>query len=309
MTTRRDVQSPHQRVAILGLGLMGTSLGWALREAGLAESVAGYDAAPGVAARAQERGAITLACGSVAEAVSGADLVVLAVPVLAMRPLFAEIGPHLAPGTLVTDLGSTKGEVVAWATALLPATARYVGGHPMAGRESSGVEAATPTLYQGCAWCLTPTPETSPTALEELAELVSGLGARPQVLAAEAHDAAVAAISHLPLLAAVALTNAVSRRTDWDVAQRLAAGGFLDTTRVAAGDARTARDICLTNAEPLVDALDGYIAELRALRAQIVARDPAIEASFQRAREVRRAWPPGILSDAEEVNAAPRRQE
>lgn len=288
-----QMRPPHfARVALLGLGLMGASLGLALREAGAATEVAGYDAAPGVAVRARERGAITVACASVAEAVRGADLVVLAAPVLALRSLLADIAPHLGERALVTDVGSTKAQVRAWAAALLPWGVTFVGGHPMAGAERSGVEAADPSLYHGCVWCLTPTAETPPAALAALSSLVERLGAHPLVVDAEAHDAAVAAISHLPLVAAVALTNAVAGRPDWALAQHLAAGGFRDTTRVAAGNPRMARDICLTNTQPLLAALDGYLAELHALRAALAAGDPNIEARFQMAQTTRTAWPP-----------------
>lgn len=278
------------RVAILGLGLMGASLGLALREAAVAEVVAGYDRAPGVAARARERCAITDACASVEGAVGGADLVVLAVPVLAMRDVLAKIAPYLKHGALVTDLGSTKAQVLAWAAASVPGSAHFIGGHPMAGAERSGVEAALPALYRGCVWCLTPAPETPSEALAVLIRMAERLGARPLVLDAEAHDDAVAAISHLPLLAAVALTTVAADRADWGLAQRLAAGGFRDTTRVAAGDPRMARDICLTNREPLLAALDAYLAELRALRLLIAAGDAAVEARFAQAQRIRTDW-------------------
>lgn len=284
-----------ERVAILGLGLMGASLGLALRAAGLARTVTGYDATQGVAERARERGAISAACASMREAVRGADLVVLAVPVVAMRPLLtslAEVNADLAPEVLVTDLGSTKSEVLAWAADALPTSVRFVGGHPMTGRESSGVDAATATLYAGCTWCLTPSAETDPRAVAMLTTLIERLGARPLTLSAEAHDHAVAAISHLPLLAATALITAVSQRADWDAAQRLAAGGFRDTTRVAAGDPRMARDICLTNTSAILDALDGYIAELQTLRALLATHNTSLEDYFAQAQAVRRAWPP-----------------
>lgn len=285
------------RVAILGVGLMGASLGLALRAAALAEVVAGYDLAPGVAARARERGAITDACACVEQAVYGADLVVLATPVLAIRDLLAEMAPHLRDGALVTDLGSTKAEVLSWATDLLPRAAHCVGGHPMAGAERSGVEAALPTLYRGCVWCLTPLRDTPSDALATLVWMVERLGARPLVLDAEAHDAAVAAVSHLPLLVAVALTNTAAGRADWELAQRLAAGGFRDSTRIAAGDPRMARDICLTNRQPVLDALDAYLAEVHALRSLIAAGDTAIEACFTLAQATRSGWMPARAAD------------
>lgn len=278
------------RVAILGLGLMGASLALALRAAGGARELAGYDVAPGVAEQARTRGLVDRAHASAAEAVAGADLVVLAAPVLAMRDLLAAIAPHLGPATLVTDLGSTKAEVVAWAADRLPAPEHFIGGHPMTGRERSGLAAADATLYDGCVWCLTPSLHTAPDAQARVAALVTALGARPLIVDPAQHDAAVAAISHLPLLAATALMLTATQDPAWELARQLAAGGFRDTTRVASGDPRMARDICLTNTQPLLAVLDAYLARLHTLRDQLAAQDPAIEATFAAAKAARDAW-------------------
>lgn len=284
------MDEPFERVAILGLGLMGASLGMALREGGIARRVAGYDAGEGVAARARERGAVEVACASVAEAVMGADLAVLAAPPLALRDLFAAMAPHLASDAVITDVASTKGMVTRWAEEVLPRPERFVGGHPMAGREMSGVEAADSTLYRGCVWCLTPTALTEGETLRRVEQMVTALGAHPLVLDAEAHDAAVAAISHVPLIAATALTLAATKDAAWAVAAELAAGGFHDTTRVASGDPRMARDICRTNAQAILARLDAYIGELGALRNQIAGGSVEVEATFAEARERREAW-------------------
>lgn len=280
-----------ERVAVLGLGLMGASLGLALRERGLAREVAGYDAAADVSERAYARGAITARRGTAAEAVEDCDLVALAAPVMAMRGLLAEIGPLLAAGAVVTDLGSTKRAVVGWAGELLPAPERFVGGHPMAGRERSGPEAAEAALFEGCAWCLTPTEDTDPEALARVTALAAALGARPVVLDADRHDAAVAAASHLPLAAAAALTLTATENGPWADAGALAAGGFRDTTRVASGDPRMARDICLTNGGALVPLLDAYIRRLGQLRDAIQRGEgEAIERVFAGAKAARDGW-------------------
>ena len=278
------------RVAIIGLGLMGASLGMALREQGVAREVAGYDAAPGVASRARERSAITTACDSLAEAVAGSDLVVLATPLLAMRDLLAQMAPLLAPETVVTDLGSVKASVVTWADSQLPMPNQFVAGHPMTGSEQSGVEAGQPDLYQGCAWLLTPTRRTSPAALATVERIIAALGAHPLRLSPERHDRAVALASHLPLLVASALMLTVAQSPDAADALAIAAGGFHDTTRVASGSPRMARDICLTNTPPLLAALDAYLDALQALRTQLAAQDPAIEDAFSAARDARHGW-------------------
>ncbi len=286
-----DTLREIRRVAILGLGLMGASLGLALRATG--RIVVGYDASPGVAERARERGAVDEAAATVAQAVASAQLVVLAAPVLAIRELLAAVGPHLLPAALVTDLGSTKAQVVAWAQELLGDPTRFLGGHPMTGRERSGVEAAESGLYQGCVWCLTPTTTTAPQTVDRLAALIGELGARPLLLDAKQHDAAVALVSHLPLVAARALVLTATDSLDWPLAATLAASGFRDTTRLASGDPRMARDICLTNAGPLLAGLDAYIETLRTLREQISSADPALESSFAKAKRRRDTWMEG----------------
>jgi prephenate dehydrogenase len=285
-----DTPGAFRCAAILGLGLMGASLGLALRAAGVAALIVGYDADPTAAERALARGAVDAAASTAGTAVAGADLVVLAAPVLALRELLVAIAPHLAPDAVITDLGSTKVQVVAWAEALLPEPANFLGGHPMVGSERSGVEAADPALYRGGLWCLTPTPRTTRATVARLTALLERLAVRPVLLDAARHDAAAAAISHLPLLAATALALVAAERPDWDIAQVLAAGGFRDTTRVASGDARMARDICLTNAQPMLDCLDSYLAMLHALRDRLSARDAGIEETFATAKRARDAW-------------------
>jgi prephenate dehydrogenase len=279
-----------ERVAILGLGLMGASLGIALRERGEARTVVGFDVDSGVTKRAYECGAIDVACASVGDAVRGSNLVVLATPLLAMRDLLAEIAPLLAETTIVTDLGSAKTAVVSWAESLLKRPGQFVAGHPMTGTEQSGLEAANGDLYDGCVWCLTPTDRTSTHALHRVARVVEAIGAHPRILAAEAHDRAVALVSHLPLLAASALTLTVEQSPDGADALSLAAGGYRDTTRVASGSPRMARDICLANAGPLTASLDAYLGALQTLRIQVAEQSAAIEATFEAARATRNRW-------------------
>ncbi len=277
-------------IAILGLGLMGGSLGLALRHAGIGHAISGYDALPGRAERARALGAVTAVAESPAAAVAGADLVVLAAPVLALRELLRAIAPHLAPRAVVSDLGSTKAAVVRWARETLPDPSRFIACHPMAGKEQSGIEAADADLFAGAVWCLTPDAGAAPDALARLRALVAALGARPLVLDPARHDEAVAGASHLPLLAATALVLAVSAPPDWPDVARLAAGGFRDTTRVASGDPRMARDIALSNREPILRRLDAYIAALQGLRARVAAGDPEIERAFTDAKAARDEW-------------------
>lgn len=279
------------RAAILGLGLMGGSLGLALRATGAARTVVGYDSAPGVFERALERGAIDVFAISPEAAVASADLIVLAAPVMAERELLCAIAPHIAPGVLITDLGSTKEQVIAWAMELLPDGSHFIGGHPMAGRERCGIEAAVDGLYHNAIWCLTPTTTTNADAVASLTALIHRLGAIPLTLEPATHDRLVAGVSHLPFVAATALVRTLDTSGDWTTLSRVASGGFRDTTRLASGNPLMARDICLTNGPAITGWLDAYIEELRRWRECIAAGDGAtMLADFASARTVRDAW-------------------
>jgi prephenate dehydrogenase len=276
------------RVAILGLGLIGGSLGLALLADGLAEAVVGYDTTPAHAEEALARGLVGASAATPADAVADADLVVFAVPVLAIQSLMRAVAPALAPDAILTDVGSVKAPVVAWAEATLPQPERFVGGHPMAGRERSGPGAAEAVMFRGARWPLTPTPATQPAALARIQALVVALGGEPLVMAPDEHDRLVAGASHLPLLAATALTQTLAASPDWPGVAQLAAGGFRDTTRVAAGDPTMARDICLTNRAPILARLDAYLDTLHQLRAALDVQDgPALATIFAAAKAAR----------------------
>ena len=293
----REIPQPPARVAILGLGLMGGSLGLALKRAWPETRIAGYDVAPGVAARAETRGAIDQPCASVAEALRAASLVIIAAPTLAARDLLEEIGKGwgmLAQGVTVTDICSVKAPVVAWAAAALPRPERFVGGHPMCGSERAGIEAASDDLYTGGRWIMTPAPNSAGGSRALVAALARAVGARPLEMEAGAHDAAVAAASHLPLAVAATLAGALAEEPDWPQVAALAAGGYRDTTRVAAGDPIMGRDMLLANRERVLERLDAFSARLELLRAALVSGDAAeVEALLRTASDARRDWPPG----------------
>lgn len=286
----------EMRVAIIGLGLMGGSLGLALRadavSGRLAGVVVGYDSSPEMAARAVARGALDHACASLAEAARDADLLVIATPTLAAEAVLRALVGNLAPGAVVTDLCSVKAPLVALAESLGPPVApHFVGGHPMAGSERAGIEAATADLYRGARWALTPTPATDPDALARVRALVAALGAAPVEMDAQAHDTAVAGVSHLPLAIAVALTGALAEADDWPAMAALAAGGYRDATRVAAGDPIMGRDMLLANREALLARLDAFSVALATLRDALARGDATeIEATLRSARAARLAW-------------------
>ncbi|HEU0027503.1 MAG TPA: prephenate dehydrogenase/arogenate dehydrogenase family protein [Ktedonobacterales bacterium] len=290
----RDTPGAPARVAILGLGMMGGSLGLALKRARPATEVAGYDAAPGVAERARARGAIDRPAASVADALGGASLVVIAAPTLAAEGLLAEIGARwdaLAPNVVITDLCSVKSPVVEWARARLPQPARFAGGHPMCGSERTGIDAADAGLYTGARWVIIATLETAPDALAQVEALARAVRSHPLVMDAAAHDEAVAGASHLPLAVAATLAGALAQDPSWPVVARLAAGGYRDTTRVAAGSPIMGRDILLANRERVLARLDAFMAALERLREAVARGDgPAVEALLRMASDARRAW-------------------
>lgn len=286
-----------QRVAIVGLGLIGGSLGLALRQAHAAEHVAGYDLSRGVCEQARRNGAIDQPYSALADAVRGAEFIILATPVGAMRALLQSMATIATPGTVITDVASTKGQVISWAEEFLPGNVYFVGGHPMAGKEVSGVEAADPTLFRDRIYCLTPTKKTSPVALNKVSQLIETLGGRVRFLEPAEHDGQVAQVSHLPFIASAALMKAAAESSSWGDASLLASSGFRDTTRLAAGSPEMYRDICLTNSETLVRVLDEYMAALQAFRAGIAAHDPQLNELFARVQEQRQQWQTGHERD------------
>ncbi len=263
-------------ICIAGLGLMGGSLALALRAdptpavwraariVGVSRSATTLDAAR--AAGAIDRGTTDLAQG-----VAEADLVVLATPVRTILRLLPEVGRHARPGTLVMDLGSSKGQICA-AMADLPAGLQPVGAHPMCGKETAGFAAADALLYRQRPFVLCPLPRTTAEALATAHDLATAVGGRPLVVDPLAHDRAVAAISHLPYVVAAAVVAAVDGAGD-GLAWTLAASGFRDTTRVAASDVDMMLDILLTNRKALLDWMDAFADQFAELRRNLAAGD------------------------------------
>ncbi len=261
------------RVAVLGIGLIGGSFALALKQRGLARHIVGVARREETLRAALEAGLCDEATSDSTEAARGADLVFLASPVGALPNLCAQIAPFLAPGCLVTDGGSTKARVVEACEPLFDG-AHFVGGHPIAGSAASGPLAARADLFEGATWILTPTPRTEPKALGSLRELVEMLGAKPLLMAPRAHDELLAVSSHLPHLTASALVQTfLKSKAQAPQIVELVAGGWRDSTRVAAGSAEMWRDICLDNAPSIERALDELVRELEKLRGLVEARD------------------------------------
>ena len=257
------------RCCIIGLGLMGASVGLALGKYRVVAERWGYDSDPGVMAAARNRGSVeqTAALGP---ALQGAELVILAAPVGQILKMLQEIAPLVPQGALVTDVGSTKKEIVAAREKFLPAGVTGIGGHPMAGSEQSGAAAADPALLKKAAYILTPTQQTPRPALKRLQQMVRAVGAKPFILEPEAHDRLVALLSHLPYLAAVALVQTL-QGSGYEPALlgALMGNGFRDTTRIAKGKPEMWLDIVRTNKTFLEEALKDFQGELNFLQNDI----------------------------------------
>lgn len=279
------------KVAIFGVGLIGGSFALALKHARAAGRIAGVGRHPDVMARALELGLID-EVASPADAVRGADLVLLAAPVAQTEGILAAILPHLEPGTVVTDAGSTKSDVVAAARKVLGARiGQFVPGHPIAGREQNGPDAAVADLFIGKKTVLTPLSENTPADVERVAKAWQACGAVVHQLTAEQHDSVFAAVSHLPHLLAYALVDDIARKPHAQLLFQYAASGFRDFTRIAGSSPEMWRDIALANRHALLGELDAYLAQLTSLRGMLEAGDgPGLEAVFANARQARQRW-------------------
>lgn len=267
----------------MGVGLVGGSLAWSIKDRGLAQEVIGVERDRASGLRAVERGIVDRVA-TLAEGVSGADLVVLAAPVGGLEAVAREIAPLVKDSaSVVTDVGSVKAPVVA---KLEPLFGRFVGGHPMAGSERSGVEAASRTLFEGAQCVVTPTPLTDSAALELVERMWRDVGASVVRMDPGLHDELAAAVSHLPHLAAASLVNTAGAGDGRALA--IAGGGFLDTTRIASGSPELWRDICLMNQGPVLKMLATYTGEVNRLRDLVARGDgPGILDALTRARNTR----------------------
>jgi prephenate dehydrogenase len=271
------------RLTVVGLGLLGGSVARAARARRVAGEIVAVGRTAAALGRARAAGVVDTATHDLAAGVRDADLVVLCTPVGTLPGLVGTAWPHLAPGAVLTDVGSVKGPVVAAAEACPPGSGAFVGSHPMAGSEHSGFEASQADLFEGRLVLVTSTPRTPPAALARVAAFWEALGSQVRELSPEAHDRSVAAISHLPHLAAYGLVAAAD-----EDALSLAASGFQDTTRIAASAEALWTDIFRENREALLAALGDYRAVLEQWGGLIRAGEwEALESALGRARERR----------------------
>jgi cyclohexadieny/prephenate dehydrogenase len=290
-------------VAIVGLGLIGSSVARGLKARGLARRVIGYDSSTQVHARAKELGFCDHVANTPAEAVKDAELVLIAVPVGATADAVKSVAPHLREGAILTEVGSVKAAVIRQVLAVLPQQAVFVPGHPIAGTEHSGPDAGFAELFEN-RWCIfTPPPGTDPQAIEKLAAFWRLLGAKVEIMSSEHHDIVLAITSHVPHLIAYNIvgTAADMEQVTQSEVVKFSAGGFRDFTRIAASDPVMWRDVFLNNKDAVLEMLGRFSEDLAALQRLIRWDDgEALEALFTRTRALRR----GIIEAGQDTAAA-----
>jgi prephenate dehydrogenase len=274
-----------RKVLLVGTGLIGGSVGLGLRQAWPDAHVIACDADPSAAEQAVARGAAHAA--DAIDRAADCDIVVVSVPVGALESVLSDLAPHLGPDTLLTDTGSTKSGFVEAAARILGEDHLVVGGHPMAGSEQHGIEAASPDLFSGAWWILTPTSSTRPEAYQQALRLVAALGARTIALDPGSHDRLMATVSHLPQLLASALMRMAGQEgQDTEAILALAAGGFKDMTRIASSRPEMWVDICLENGSAITDRLRAFAGELSSV-ADLIDGGGDLLSFFREAKQAR----------------------
>lgn len=291
------------RVALIGIGLIGSSISHAIRRGGLAQSIVGHAKTAATRGIALKLGLVEEVYASAAEAVVSADLVILCVPVGACGQLAAEIASRLEPGAILTDVGSVKGAVVRDVAPHVPEGVHFVPGHPIAGTEHSGPESGFAELFDG-RWCvLTPPPGADEAAVDRLAAFWRGLGSNVEIMGPEHHDMVLAITSHVPHLIAFNIVNTAAHleRVTASEVIKFSAGGFRDFTRIAASDPTMWRDVFLNNKAAVIEMLGRFTEDLTALQRAIRFDDgETLFRLFAEARELRR----GIIQAGQDTEVA-----
>ena len=301
------------RITIVGLGLIGGSLGLALQRVKTNFEIMGHDLEHAIAGRAQKLGAVDKIDWNLVSACEGADLVFIATPVMAIRETLTAIAPYLKPGCVVTDTATAKGQVMRWAEEILPDTVSFVGGDPLVSKGGTGMDAAVSTgldevsadLFTGALYCLIPLPNAGPEAVRLLTDLVSLIGARPYFIGAAEHDGLMAGVDHLPFILSTALLSATTHSVSWREMRRMAGYTFREATRFASDDPHTYRDICLTNRQSIVRWIDACLESLREVRELVAAEDgEGLESLFTEVLTARGKWLQGVDEERSEAQRA-----
>jgi len=278
-------------VTVIGLGLIGGSIGLALRQGKKSSwEIVGHSRHRETVAKALSVGAIDRGETNLKDAVERAELVIIATPVLTVKEIFSRIAPHLPSGCIVTDTGSTKVQVMKWAKEMLPPTVHFIGGHPMAGRETYGIQAAEADLFRRCTYCLTASEKASPKSMDTVIGMTIKLGAIPFLIDPQEHDNLVAGISHLPILLSAALVSLTTKNPSWSKMSKLASSGYHDLTRLASGNPEVNSHICLSNQKAIVDWIDEFSQELKRYRQLVAKGDKRLEQALTEANNARQEW-------------------
>ncbi|MCC7354621.1 MAG: prephenate dehydrogenase [Anaerolineae bacterium] len=276
------------RITIVGLGLVGTSFGLALRRMKGEFELVGHDRDPGAANLAKQRGALDRTEWNLPRACEGASLIILALPLGEMRKSLQAIAPDLAPGTVITDTANLKTPVLGWADELLPAGVSFVGGDPILHVTS---QSASPDLFRDAVYCLASSPKASDEAIRLVANLVTELGAKPLFIDAAEHDGLLTAVAHLPTIMAAALSSATADSPPWREVRRLAGDIYEGATRLPDESAASLRDLCLNNEANIARWIDTYVAALLAWKETITSADAErIEQAFVQVIAARQKW-------------------
>lgn len=261
------------RITIVGLGLIGSSIGLALRDAGVASTVVGHDKEPRASSQAKKLGAVDRTDWNLISACEDSDLVVLAIPLAGIKPTLQALSPYLRPGCVVMDTATLKQPVLAWANEALPDQVHFVGGNPiisqpMAGQ--SGPEAARADLFRNGLFCLTPSPSAEPAAVKLASDLAAVLGSKPLFIDPAEHDGLLAAVEHLPIVLAVALLDTVIHQPTWRELWKVAGASFEVGTQLASTDPAGYGELCAANRENIIRWIDAFAAVLASLRQDLV---------------------------------------
>lgn len=290
----------RHRIAIIGLGQIGASIGMDMRGSFKGVDIIGHDKDPETAGLARRRGAVDEVAYTLPGAVEDASIVVVAVPVTAVREVFTVISPNLSDGAIVTDTASTKMTVLQWAEEILPTTVDFVGGHPMAGVETPGVEGAQSGMFQGATWAVIPLPRSKPKSIDTIVNLIKTLGGEPYFADSVEHDSLVAAISHLPIALSINLMRTAVSSPSWREMARMAAGSFRDVSRLASGSVEMHHSIFATNKDFILHWIDTYVGQLQEMRKLVDEGGDALQEALQEAYNARDAWLRGRVGETEQ---------
>jgi len=279
-----------QRVAIIGLGLIGNSIGLALHTANAAQQIVGYDSNKHLAHDARKSGAIDQSYSLLADAIRGSEFIILTIPINSMRSCFQDIATIASSGTVITDVASTKAQVISWAEEYLPTSVFFVGGHPIINKDINEDRLASAALFKNRVYCLTPTKRTSSAALDTVMKLIEILDAQVRFLEPAEHDGLVAGVNHMPFVISTILLNTVVGSPSWIDAAFVAEKSMYEMSQLSNNHPEVYRDICLTNSEALSRWLGEYIIELSTFRDQLMLHDSNLIQTFNRSKELREQW-------------------